>query len=866
MKENIPEFNPLQPAFVEAKGDLLSEELMNIVAIGASAGGLEALQRWFDSIPNDTDAAFVVIQHLSPDYKSIMDKLLERHTTMPVSVVDEAVDIEPNNIYLMSPGKEMALEGNKIVPIDRSSKTRLHLPINYFFRSIAQNVTYRSIGIILSGTGSDGCLGIKAIHETGGLVMVQSPDDSQFNGMPMNAIATGVVDLTAPIEELALTTVNYLKNPHVSGQTLASEMSDSNRLVQKICSLLMEDSGIDFSVYKLSSFSRRLKNRMNINQVASLTDYIRLLEDKPSNELIRLQQDLFIGVTEFFRDTEAFKSLREEVIEKLIAARETNEPIRIWCIACSSGEEAYTIAMICHDVMEQMGKQLDVKIFATDADVRGLDKAALGIYPESISTEIFEPLLSNHFVKETANSYRIRKHIRNMVVFAKHDILKDPPFSNIDLVTCRNMLIYFQPVGQQKAFNSISFSLAQGGHLFLGKAETPFQSDNVFECVDYRGKIYKKINASTEKVKMTNQNTQFLANNDKEKPKTPTKFVQRSQANNKIILLSQVAELIFDRFLPATVIADKHLEVIHSYGHISDWLLPHKPGRTSDKITDLFTPSISSYILSAIDQCNTTKKEVIYRDLEESQSGDKRFTVRVIPYHHYDKPNSDADVFHIVTLMDTTTELSVISTEDNSLLLPADEAEKKRLEFLENEVKELRARLGTSQAQLSNASEQLQTSNEELMASNEELQGTNEELQAVNEELYTLNSEYQQKINELTVATNDIDNFMKSTGIAAIFLDKSYRIRRYTAPFGDYINILPVDVNRSFLDLKLSFGFESIEKYLAQCALKGTTHTRKIILPNGHEGALKILPYLNSKRKVDGVVLMIDEINEIGTE
>ena len=854
-------FNPLgtEPVLVPASEDPSPEIYMNIVAVGASAGGLEALQRWFDNIPDDTDAAFVVIQHLSPDYKSIMDKLLEKHTTMPISVVEEPMLLQKNKIYLMSPGKEMALEGDRIVPIARSNNTRLHLPINYFFRSIATNINFKSIGVILSGTGSDGCLGVKAIHEGGGLVMVQSPDDSQFNGMPVNAIATGVVDLTATIEELALTVVNYLKNPGVSSSTLTTNITDSSRSVQEICRLLLDETGIDFSVYKLSTFSRRLENRMNISQITSLNEYISLLKDKTGGELKRLQQDLFIGVTEFFRDGEAYDSLSKEVLSKLIHEKSPHDSIRIWSIGCSTGEEAYSTAMICHDIMEEQGKQIDIKIFATDADMRALNKAMQGMFPESISTEIHEPLLSNHFIKETPSSYRIRKHIRNMVVFAKHDILKDPPFSSIDLVTCRNLLIYFQPTGQQKAFNAIRFSLNQGGYLFLGKAETPAQADNVFECVDYRSKIYQKVNGDNDKIRLTDQAESYSFDKKPKRIDHTKTFVQLNHLSNKTILLSQIAELLFDRFLSATIIVDKDLEIIHSYGDISDWMLPHKPGRTQNKVNDLFSPDIASYMVSASQESTKTRKEVIYNHLEDSEKDKSEYFVHVIPFHHYDKPNSDAEIFHIISLGDAASKPA--DERDNSVQLPADEATKKRLEYLEDEVKNLRTRLRTSQAQLSNASEQLQTSNEELMASNEELQGTNEELQAVNEELYTLNSEYQQKINELTVATNDIDNFMKSTGIAAIFLDKAYRIRRYTAPFSEYINILPVDINRSFLDLKLSFGFDNIEQYLEKCALTGEDHTRHISLPNGRQGVFKVLPYMNSNRQIDGVVLMIDEVS-----
>ncbi|RVU85877.1 PAS domain S-box protein [Leucothrix sargassi] len=867
MKDSTLRLNSFQSEWNSDKKGNTTEMMTSIVAIGASAGGLEALQRWFDNVPNDTGAAFVVIQHLAPDYKSIMDKLLERHTSMPTNVVESSMLIEANQIYLIAPGKEMTLEGNQIVPVARNNSTRLHLPINNFFKSIANNLRYKSIGIILSGTGSDGCLGIKATHESGGLVMVQSPDDSQFNGMPVNAIATGVVDLVAPIEELTVTLVNFLKNPGVAGDALISSTDDSNNSMQEICWLLLEETGINFSVYKLSTFSRRLENRMNINQITSLTDYIALLKDKTGGELKRLQQDLFIGVTEFFRDADSYESLHKEVLQKLIHEKQENESLRIWSIGCSTGEEAYTVAMICHDIMEQTGKNLDIKIFATDADMRALNKAMKGIYPESISMEVQEPYLNNHFIKETPTVYRIRKHIRNMVVFAKHDILKDPPFSSTDLITCRNLLIYFQTAGQKKAFDAIRFSLTQNGYLFLGKAETPSHPDNVFECIDYRAKIYQKISGSNDKITLTQQHAAKMQEvRSKTLPNHNSNYDVQTKSGNKAILLSHIAELLFDRFLSATMIVDNQMEIVHSYGDLASWMLPHRPGRTQNKIVELFEPSTASYIMSALKECVETKKEVMFNHLNSQINiNQPEYAIRVIPFHNYGNSSSDSELLHIITLSEVqeANNQNHPHQDESGLELPTDEATTKRLDYLEDEVKSLRLRLKTSQAQLSSASEQLQTSNEELMASNEELQGTNEELQAVNEELYTLNSEYQQKINELMVATNDIDNFMKSTGIAAIFLDKAYRIRRYTAPFSDYINILPVDVNRSFLDLKLPFNFNNLEHHLEQCAITGEHYSQRVQLPDDRIALFKIVPYLNSYRQIDGVVLMIDEVKEL---
>lgn len=845
---------------------LLDEKkpLFNLVGIGASAGGLEALQTWFNHMPSDTGAAFVVIQHLSPDFKTMMDQLLEKFTKMPIIIVERMLKIEPNHIYIMSPGKNLVLDGMFLVASDKSVSERFNLPINELFHSMANNRQIRSIAVILSGTGSDGTLGVKSIYGNGGLVLIQDPDESQFNGMPMNAIATGVADLVGEVDVLATTLAAYLKAPENDGMTLSNRLEDHQDDMQKIYSLLLDETGVDFSFYKLSTISRRLEHRMGLNQVSRLGDYIELLKNDTTDELQQLKQVLLINVTQFFRDMASFEKLNKKVIEPLILAKKPNDIIRVWSIGCSTGEEPYSLAISFYEAIKKLKVKRNVKIFSTDVDEKTINTAMQGLYPESILTEVPDYYIRSHFRSDVSGMFRVREHIRHMVVFACHDVLKDPPFSNIDLITCRNMLIYFQPIGQKKAFKDIEFSLSNGGYLFLGKAEAPMPEYSNLDCVSYSDKIYKKNGKLTSNI---NINHTLSASYDSQRSKILSRYknTQRvtkrtdfspiNEVQSKNVLLLHITECLFDQNLPPTAILDVNHGIIKSYGSLTAWMKDLKPGEANTHIRDVFKPDVANYIVSAVEQALKEEKTVNYQGIIK---GESTYTLSVSPLesHH---PG-----FPVVLICRFIWESgNSLEVQDNAINIPIDNTVNERMGVIEKELQLTRNNLIVSQRELDTISAQLQTSNEELMASNEELQGTNEELQSVNEELHTLNSEYQQKINELTTVNNDLDNFMKSTGVAAIFLDRSYRIRRYTEPFSKYINILPVDIDRSFLDLKMAFQFDSVEASFNEVIKNGKSSTGRVKIAGDRHIIYKIIPYYGVKNNIDGVVVMINEDPEI---
>lgn len=817
-------------------------------------------------MPANTGASFVIIQHLSPDFRTMMDQLLEKFTDMPILIVEERLEVKPNHIYILSPGKSLLLDGGFLVTKDKTAVERFGQPINDFFHSMALDDQIRSIAVILSGTGSDGTLGIKSVYASGGLVLVQDPDDAQFDGMPMNAIATGVADLVAEVHVLSTTLSRYLKASENDGMALTDRLEDHHDDMQDIYSLLLEETGIDFSFYKIATISRRLEHRMGLNQINRLSDYIALLKNKDADELWQLKQILLINVTQFFRDMSSYDQLNEKVIEPLLVARKPHDVIRIWSIGCSTGEEPYSLAIMLHETAQRLKLRRKIKIFSTDVDEKSVNTAMLGLYPESIVSEVPDYYIRNHFSVDAGGMYRIREHIRHMVVFARHDVLKDPPFSNIDLVVCRNMLIYFQPVGQQKTFKAIEFSLRQGGHLFLGKAEAPVSGYENLGCISYSDKIYEK---SGQRV--TNGNEQYETSTaySTHKNSVLARYQNTNQINkrhslspvsevqSRNVLLLHVTEQLFDQQLAPTVILDLDYGIIKSYGSLSPWMKDFKPGESNTHIRDVFKSSVANYLASAVEKVSEENKTVNYQHIAE---GDVFYTLSVTPLenHHPDFPV----VMICSFILESASDLEKIRSQD-AINIPVENATNERMQVLEKELQSTRNNLILSQRELETISAQLQTSNEELMASNEELQGTNEELQSVNEELHTLNSEYQQKINELTSVNNDLDNFMKSTEIAAIFLDQSYRIRRYTQPFSKYINILPVDINRSFLDLKMAFQFNQAEEAFQKTLKSGEPSGGRVKLSEERYAIYKIIPYYGVNKSIDGIVIIINEDPEI---
>lgn len=852
--------------------------LLNVVALGASAGGLEVIQHWFDNIPPDTGAAYVVLQHLAQGHVSMMDHLLSQHTAMPISVVETTRRMKPNHIYLMSPEKKLDIDGHFLVANDRytDGEPKFDYPINNFFKRMAANNKINGTAVVLSGTGSDGSLGIKSLYESGGLVLVQDPAEAEFNGMPINAISTGVADMVDGVSVLANALVSYLKSSSKvvevddTGRPVRQQLEKSRSSLQQIFDLLQSSSGIDFSLYKLASVNRRMEHRMGLKQFTEISDYLEYLKQPGNDELTQLAQSLLIGVTRFFRDPEEYDVLQKQAIESLILDHaEQTGPIRVWCVACSTGEEAYSLAISFAEMMRQLKIQREVKIFATDLNESNILTAMAGYYPEGLMGDMPKSILSRYFDIEVDGRYRVSKIIRKMLVFAKHNILHDPPFSRIDLLTCRNMLIYFTAEGQRQAFQAINFSLRLGGFLFLGKAETVDMENGQYRYLQQPHKIYKKIVDAKTKYFLGLQSghaAREVKGSEITTYESSSKFVQDSRlfidsiqqsiAHN---LLSSIVEKLFDDSLFPTLIINKHGEIIKAYGDLTPWMKTFKPGEFYNQLHEIFDDISANYIAKAIDSAITLAKPVRVKNIYHS-SKDKYYRISIKSSIKYDS------FLFIVTF--EWQENDIAHPELNN---PTKIESDHYIELMKNELKASQSKLKLAEMELNIATQNLKAVNENLVASNDDLQGGNEELQSVNEELYSLNSEHQEKINQLVQLNYDLDNFIKSTNVAAIFLDVSLRIRRYTPAFSKFTNILPIDINRSFLDLKLFLDVENIEAYLSLTLKTGKVHEGSVTLEGNRIILYKIMPYFQQDQRIDGLIILLNEerlltdaVNEMG--
>lgn len=837
--------------------DTQGEGNFYIVGLGASAGGLEALQTFFDNMPHDSSMAFVVVQHLSPDYKSLMAELLSKHTRMNIRKIEDFTEVEPNCIYLNPPKVHVTLEKGKLRIHDFDSHRGLNLPIDTFFRSLAENQEERSIGIVLSGAGSDGTRGIRAIKEAGGMVMVQDGASAKFDGMPGTAIATGLADYIIPPQDMPAELHKFIRHPFVAGNPVekpaAQEESD---IYSKILALVRKQTGIDFSAYKPSTVNRRIERRIGICQLNDLDEYLHLLQQS-SHEVEALQKDLLISVTKFFRDSDFFQRLKERVIPEIFKQAKTDCTLRVWVVGCATGEEAYSVAILLHEHMEESNSNFDIKIFATDVDRAALEFASAGIYSESIAADLPEGYLSKYFTKKDLN-YQINRQIRDMVVFAPQNIIKDPPFTKINLITCRNMLIYLQPVLQRKVLSLFNFALVNKGFLFLGSSETTGEMHDCFEIFDQKAKIHQK---------QSNSATSFsdimpTSGSRKDVLRPISRNSNRISIGDQASLEIQQNQVLYDKLLqeyvPTCLVIRENGDILHSFGKPQTFLnLP--VGRMTINVLKMVPQSLSLAIATAINRALKEKKKLHYRNV------DVRIDERSLVVNLSVEPitNHQGDILHLLLFLEETPQQEKqtsrdLSSEDFSL----DNKAAQRIADLEQEVQFTKENLQATIEELQTSNEELQATNEELIASNEELQSTNEELESVNEELYTVNSELQSKIAELTQLNNDMDNLLRSSEIGTIFLDNELRIRKFTPAIIELISILPHDIGRPITDLAPGL-IQNLEEESRQVMKSGRALTRPITTSSGQWFLLRISPYRNSLGRSEGVVINLVDINQL---
>ncbi|MGC8638248.1 MAG: chemotaxis protein CheB [Isosphaeraceae bacterium] len=832
---------------VEVLGDRKGESPHYVVGIGASAGGLEAIERFFDHVPLTCGLSFVLVQHLSPDFKSLMDELLARHTKIAIHRVEQGMPIERDAIYLIPPKTNMMLEDGRLWLSDQEPKSGLNLPIDIFLRSLAQAAGSRAIGVILSGTGSDGSRGIREIHEKGGLVVVQDPDTAGFDGMPKAAIGTGVVDLVLPPEEMPGRILQYMGHP--AGLGAADRDLAAGDDLTALFTLLRRRFAVDFTLYKPGTIARRLERRMSLCAIGTLADYVKHLEEAP-DEVEALYRDLLVEVTQFFRDHLAFDLIEKEVIPRLFEQSSPDDGIRVWVPGCATGEEAYSVAILLHAYREFRNLPVDIKVFATDVHRSSLDVAANGIYGEHIANDVAPALLSRYFIKKR-EKFVVSPELRQMVLFAPHNLVKDPPFTRLDLITCRNLLIYLNPPTQKRVLSLFQFGLKTDGFLFLGPSESLADNDGEFEALSERWKIFQK----RRDVRLGGRLGPFHS-----VPDAVAQVNQRlsvSPARSELAVPA-VYEALLARFVPSGLLVDEHHQLLHAFGTARRYLrLPE--GRATSDVLRMVDDDLRMAISSAVHRAGKEQVEIAYSGVKVSLDDEEsRLRVTAVPLS---LGRLQASLF--LVRLDPDQQPELVAQPAESFDAQGESAD--RIRQLEQELVYTKEHLQTTIEELEASNEELQSTNEELVASNEELQSTNEELHSVNEELYTVNAEYQKKIDELTQLTNDIDNLLYSTDIGTVFLDNDLSIRKFTPSIARVFNLLPMDIGRPLKHISNNIRLEhdTLLGLIERMRADGQMIVREVGGPAGEIFLMRILPYRTQDNLISGSVLTFVDITAI---
>ncbi len=815
-----------------------------VVGIGASAGGLEALELFFSHVPAGCDIAFVVIQHLDPTHKSIMSSLLKKYTAMEIAEIADGMRVEKNRVYLAPPNFNVAIIGNTLHHVTPEKSHGMNLPIDYFFRSLAEDQAERSIGIILSGTGSDGTLGMREIKGAGGMAMAQEEAQAKFSGMPKSAIDTGIVDFVLPAESMPGQLIRYASHPYLErAKATGTKPPDFQIALQKILLLIRRKTGHDFSLYKHNTIRRGIERRMALHQMERIAEFLRYLE-KNEKEIELLFKELLINVTSFFRDPEAFAELGMKAIPGLLEHKDRDAPFRIWVPGCSTGEEAYSLAILLIEVMELQKKNFALQIFASDIDSEAIEAGRSAIYPESISADVSETRLNRFFTRE-GNSYRVKKQIRECVIFALHDIVKDPPFSRLDLVSCRNMLIYMDQTLQKKILPVFHYSLVDNGILFLGTSESIGDLVTSFATIDTKWKIYRKKGI-----------TSVRAHNPGILDRLPAVPQSRPLPAAADAFRHLGEKALLESFVPPSVLVNDKCEILYCYGAI-DRYLAIPPGEPSLNILRIAREGLRYKLGPALLQARKGTDPVLCNNVRFNEAGTGRsMDITIQPVI---EPGDSQRLFLIVFRERPAIKVSGLKAGKVSGTAPQVET----VALLEQELKLTRDTLQNTIEALQTANEEFQSTNEELQSTNEELETSKEELQSTNEELGTVNSELQHKVDQLMDTGNDVNNLLASTEIASVFLDMRLCIKRFTPAMVKIFRLLGTDIGRSIRDITSTI--KSFDICAAAQGVLDTLERRETEVRNedGRWYTLRITPYRTMENTIEGVVMTFIDITDL---
>lgn len=806
--------------------DASTDRPLFVVGVGASAGGLEAIQTLFDHTHDRTGAAFVVVQHLSPDFESMMGELLARHTSMPIHTVTEPVDLAPNEIYLIAPRRNLVIRDGRLIPEDYPRGQVLNLPINVFFRSLAASFGDRALAIVLSGTGSDGAVGVRSVREMGGVVMVQDEASARFDGMPHAAMATGMVDFVLAPQDMPTEIQRYIQFKVGDGPTRtdAATLRDHDRLGQ-ILALVRQETRLDFSQYKVNTILRRVERRIGLTQSVDVDGYVDLLMSSPS-EVLTLGQDLLIGVTNFFRDPDAFELLAEDVVPGLVEEAQRVGELRVWVAGCATGEEAYSLAILIHEELERRGGTLPFKVFATDIDRRAIERASRGVYHEGFVIHVNEDRRHAYFDRR-GDDYQVIPAIREKVVFAVHDLVKDPPFTRIDLIACRNLLIYFQPILQHRALSRMLFALRQEGILWLGPSESVGELQPEFDTIDARWKILRK---------RTDARVITPAELHQQMRTTPPRALSPGTASSEWAntpvggpRTDEIVHAAARHYVPAGVALSESFQIIHIFGAVERYLR-FPSGPPDFDVVRLARGDLSIPLATAVRKALKDQSDVVYDDVSFTDDrSEHRLTLRV---RYCSDPRTDRP--YLLVFFEPPIEASTEAASSGRT--PSVDAQAKQ-------------RIGDLE--------------QELQHTREDLQATIEELETSNQELYTVNADYQKKLDELIELNSDMDQLLSSTSVAVLFLDRALRVRRFTETVGDLFHGLERDIGRPIQRLTTRFACEDLVQKIERVRSTRAAFEEEVDAENGAVFVMSIRPHGAITEQLRGVVVSFFDVTRL---
>ena len=832
------------------------------MGLGASAGGLEALEQFFHRVPATSGLGFVVVQHLDPTHKGMLVELLQRATTMRVVQAKDRMKVEPNRVYVIPPNKDLALRQGALRLLVPAAPRGLRLPIDFFFRSLAADQHERCAGVILSGMGSDGTLGLAAIKEQGGAVFVQAPASAKFDAMPRSAIDAGLADIVAPIEVVADQVVAYCARARSGTHPEVALGGKAESALERVYSLLQSRTGHDFSQYKRSTVYRRIERRMGLHQITHIAGYVSHLQDSPQ-ETTLLFKELLIGVTRFFRDSDVWDVLVARAIPALLAERQAGGVLRAWVPGCSSGEEAYSLAMVFHEALEQTraARSVALQIFATDLDKDAIERARAGVYPANIAGDVSAERLRRFFVQEDG-AFRVIPRIRETVVFATQNIIMDPPFTKLDILSCRNLLIYLEPALQKKLLPLFHYSLNPAGVLVLGSAESLGMAADRFAVLDAKARVFRRLEAAKGRGPV-----EFPAS-FRSRPSIGAEAPLAAPPGPPTANLQALCEqLLLERYAAPAVLTNDEGDILYVSGRTGAYLEP-SAGKANWNIHAMAREGLRYELQTAFHKAVRERHGALKTRARVLHDGGERVVEITV------EPQRETGALRGLVLvvftesarLEAIAETPAVARPDKRLR-PSTATQKLTMALREarQDAQSTREQMQTSQEELQSANEELQSANEELQSTNEELTTSKEEMQSMNEELQTLNHELQAKLDELTRANDDVRNLLDSTDIATLFLDANLKVRRFTAQTKQIIQLIAGDVGRPVTDLASALVYPSLANDALEVLQTLVFKENQVTTHDGRWFSVRIMPYRTIDNRIDGVVITFADITAAKT-